>query len=107
MEALMQHLQAAGFSEVDFMLAAAPRRSSTKCRYDDRCLCFASWAAEKGIVPLGPTATQVVTVFPLQDTRSFTSTVKGYRSCLGSVLSCTGKAAVVQDRNISDMISSM
>ena len=34
-------------------------------------------------------------------------TVKGYRSCLASVLSHTDRATVLQDRIISDMASSM
>ena len=34
-------------------------------------------------------------------------TVKGYRTCLGSVLNRTGKAPVVQHKTISDMIASM
>ena len=34
-------------------------------------------------------------------------TIKGYRSCLASVLSGTGKAAAVQAKTISDMINSV
>ena len=34
-------------------------------------------------------------------------TIKGYRSCLASVLSRTGRAAEVQAKTISDMIMSM
>ena len=34
-------------------------------------------------------------------------TVKGYRTCLGSVLNRTGKATVVMHKTISDMIASM
>ena len=34
-------------------------------------------------------------------------TIKGYRSCLASVLSRTSNAAVVQSKTISDMITSM
>ena len=34
-------------------------------------------------------------------------TIKGYRSCLASVISRTGRAAAVQAKTISDMITSM
>ena len=53
MEALMQHFQAAEFSEAVFRLAAAPRRSSTNR--------FTHWAIEQGTDPLGPTAAQIAT----------------------------------------------
>ena len=36
MEALMRHYKAAGFSDEVSRLAAAPRRPSTNCMYDDR-----------------------------------------------------------------------
>ena len=61
MEALMQHFQAAGFSEEISSLAAAPIRTSSNHMYDDRWLCCAHWAEGQGIDPLGPTAAQIVT----------------------------------------------
>ena len=78
MEALMQHYQAAGFSREVSKFAAAPtcRRPSTNMTnrlYDDRWLCFTTWATGRG----------------------FDQTIKGYRSCLASVLSRTGRAAEV------------
>ena len=75
MEALMQHYQAAGFSREVSKFAAAPtcRRPSTNRMYDDRWLCFSTWATGRG----------------------FDQTVKGYRSCLASVLSRKGRAAEV------------
>ena len=77
--------------------------------HDDRWLHFAHWAAEQGNDPLGPTAAQITNfLFSLFETRGLSSQmVKGYRSCLASILSHTGRAAVVQDRIIFDMISSM
>ena len=73
MEALMQYYQAAGFSREFSKFAAAPtcRRPSTNRLYDDRWLCFTTWATGRG----------------------FDQTIKGYRSCLASVLSRTGRAA--------------
>ena len=87
MEALMQHYQAAGFSRKVSKFAAAPtcRRSSTNRMYDDRWLRFTTWATGRG----------------------FDQTIKGYRSCLASVLRRTGRAAEVQAKTISDMIMSM
>ena len=75
MEALMQHYQAAGFSREVSKFAAAPtcRRPSTNRIYDDRWLCFTTWAIWRG----------------------FDQTFKSYRSCLASVLSRTGRAAEV------------
>ena len=108
MEALMRHYKAAGFSDEVSRLAAAPRRPSTNRMYDDRWLCFARWAAGQGFDPLDPTAAQIVSfLFTLFDTHSLSpQTVKGYRTCLGSVLNRTGKAKVVH-KTISDMIASM
>ena len=107
MEALMQHYQAAGFSEEVSRLAAAPRRLSTNCMYDDRWLCFTHWAAELGFDPLSPTAAQIVAfLYSLFYTNGLSpQTIKG--TSLASVLNRTGKAAVVQNRTIFDMISSM
>ena len=75
MEALMQHYQAARFSREVSKFAAAPtcRRPSTNRMYDDRWLRFTTWGRGRG----------------------FDQTIKGYRSCLASVLSCTGRAAEV------------
>ena len=109
MEALMQHYKAAGFSDEVSRLAAAPRRPSTNRMYDDRWRRFSRWAAGQDINPLDPTAAQVASfLFELFDTHGLSpQTVKGYRTCLGSVLSCTGRARVVSHRTISDMIASM
>ena len=114
MEALMRHYKAAGFSDEVSRLAAAPRRPSTKRpstnrMYDDRWLRFARWAAGQGFDPLDPTAAQIASfLFDLFDTHGLSpQTIKGYRTCLGSVLNRTGKARVVLHRTISDMISSM
>ena len=77
--------------------------------YDDRWLGFANWATGKGFDPLVPTAAQIATfLYALYDTHGLSpQTIKGYRSCLASVLSHTGKAAAVQAKTISDMIMSM
>ena len=94
MEALMQHCQAAGFSKEVSRLMAAPRRPSMN---DDRWLRFAHWAAGQGNELLGPPAAQIASFYtPGQSLQ----TIKGYRSCLASVLSCTGNA-------IYDMITSV
>ena len=108
METLMQHYQAAGYSRGS-KLAAAPRRPSTNRMYDDRWLSFANWATGKGFDRLGPGAAQIAALlYELFDTRGLSpQTIKGYRSCLASVLSHTGKAAAVQAKTISDMIMSM
>ena len=76
MEALMQHYQATGFSWEVSKFATAPtcRRPSTNRMYDDRWLRFTIWATGRG----------------------FDQTIKGYRSCLASVLSRTGRAAEVE-----------
>ena len=109
MESLMRHYKAAGFSDEVSRLAAAPRRPSTNRMYDDRCCCFARWAAGQGVDPLNPTAAQVASfLFDLFDTHGLSPrTVKGYRTCIGSVLNRTGKTRVVLHRAISDMIASM
>ena len=77
--------------------------------YDDRWLRFTNWATGQGIDLLGPIAAQIATfLYYLFDTyRLSPQTIKGYRSCLASVLSCTGKAAAIQAKTISDMITSM
>ena len=109
MEALMLHYKAAGFSDEVSRLAAAPRRPSTNRMYDDRWCRFARWAAGQGVDPLNPTAAQVASfLFDLFDTHGLSPrTVKGYRTCIGSVLNRTGKTRVVLHRAISDMIASM
>ena len=109
MEALMRHYKAAGFSDEVSRLAAAPRRPSTNRMYDDRWCRFARWAAGQGVDPLNPTAAQVASfLFDLFDTHGLSpQTVKGYRTCIGSVLNRTGKSRVVSHRAISDMIASM
>ena len=93
MEALMRHYKAAGFSDEVSRLAAAPKRPSTNRIYDDRWLHFAPWAAGQGFDPLDPTAAQIASfLFTLFNTHGLSpQTVKGYRTCLGSVLNRTGK----------------
>ena len=109
MKALLQHYQAARFLKEVSKLTAAPRRPSMNRIYDDRWLHFPNWATGKGLDPLGPTAAQIAAfLYELFDTRGLSpQTIKGYRSCLASVLSRTGKAAAFQAKTISDMIMSM
>ena len=77
--------------------------------YDDRWLRFAHWAAGQGIGPLGPTVAQIAAfLYYLFDINGLSpQTIKGYRSCLASVISRTGRAAAVQAKTISDMITLM
>ena len=98
MEALVQHYLAAGFSKEVSKLATAPRRPSTNRMYDDRQPLFPNYTTGEGFDPLGPTAAQIAAfLYELFDTRGLSpQTIKGYRSCLALVLSCTGKAAAVQ-----------
>ena len=98
MEALMRHYKAAGFSDEVSRLAAATRRPSTNRMYDDRWLRFARWAAGQGFDPHDSRAAQIASfLFTLFDTHGLSpQTVKGYRTCLGSVLNRTGKAKVVR-----------
>ena len=109
MEALLQHYKAAGFSDEVYRLAAAPGRPSTKCMYDDRWLHFSDWTTRGGFDPLNLSAVQIAPfLHSLFDTHGLSpQTVKGYRTCLGSVLNRTGKASVVQHKTILDMIASM
>ena len=66
------------------------------------------WVAGQGIDPLGPTASQIAFLPYLFDTHGLSpQTIKGYRSCLASVLSKTGNAAAVKVKTISDMITSV
>ena len=110
MESLLQHYQAAGFSREVSKLATAPtcNRPSTNRMYDDG-LRFTNWATGRGFDPLGPTAAQKAAfLYELFDTHGVSpQTLKSYRSCLSSGLSCTGRAAEVQAKTISDMIMSM
>ena len=111
LEAVMQHYQAAGFSKRSLdsrqplELAAAPRRPSTNRAW----LRFTHWATGQGTDLLGPTAAQIAAfLYYLFDTQGLSPhSIKGYRSCLASVLSCTGMAAAVQAKTMSDMITSM
>ena len=59
--------------------------------------------------PLDPTAAQIASfLYDLFDTHGLSpQTIKGYRTCVGSVLNRTGRAKVVLHRTISDMIASM
>ena len=70
---------------------------------------FTRWAAGQGFDPLGPTAAQIASfLYDLFDTHGLSpQTIKGNRTCIGSVLNRTGKAKVVLHRTISDMIASM
>ena len=73
---------------------------------------FTRWAAGQGFNPLSPTAAQIASFLnTLFDTHGLSpQTIKGYRTCLGSVLHVlnrTGKAKVVLHKTISDMIASM
>ena len=99
----MRHYKAAGFLDEVSRLAAAPRRPSTNRMYDDRWPRFARWAAGQGFDPLDTTTSQIASfLFTLFDTHGLSpQTVKGYRTCLGSVLNRTGKAKVVQHKTIS------
>ena len=58
---------------------------------------------------LDPTAAQIASfLFDLFHTHGLSpQTIKGYRTCIGSVLNRTGRAKVVLHRTISDMIASM
>ena len=77
--------------------------------YYDRCLRFTHWATREGFDPLNPTAAQIAAfLYSLFDKHGLLpQTVKGYRTCLGSLLNRTGKAKVAQHKTISDMIASM
>ena len=109
MEALVRHYKAACFSDEVTRLAATPRRPSTNRMYDNLWLRFACWAAEQGFDLLSPTAAQIASfLYTLFDTHGLSpQTIKGYRTCLGSLLNRTGKAKVVLHKTISDMIASM
>ena len=92
MEALVQHYKAAGFSDEVSRLATAPRRPSTNRMYDDRWLRFTRWAAGQGFDLLNPSAAQIAFfLYSLFDTGLSPQTIKGYRTCLGSVLNVQAK----------------
>ena len=76
--------------------------------YDDRWCRFTRWAAGQGFDPLDPTAAQIASfLFDLFDTHGLSpQTIKGYRTCIGSVLNRTGRAKVVLHRTMC-MIASM
>ena len=103
----MRYYQTAGFPAEVSRLAAVPMRPSTNRMFDDRC--FAHWATREGFDALNPTAAQIAAfLYTLFDTHGLSpQTIKGYRTCLGSVLNRTGKVIVVQHKTISDMIASM
>ena len=105
----MRHYKAAGFSDEVSRLAAAPRRPSTNRMYDDRWRRFTRWAVGQGFDPLDPTAAQIASfLYDLFDTTACPpQTIKGYRTCIVSVLNRTVRAKVVLHRTISDMIASM
>ena len=99
MEAPMRHYKAAGFSYEDSRLAVAPSRPSTNRMYDDRWLLFTRWAAAAQIASF---------IYLLFDTHGLSpQTIKGYRTCLGSVLGQTVKAKVILHKTISDIITSI
>ena len=101
MDALMQHYQSGGFLKEVSRLTAARRRPSTNRMFQDRWLRFMPWGAGQEIDPLGPTAAQIAFLYYLFDTHGLSpQTIKGYRSCLASVLSHTGNAAAVQVKTI-------
>ena len=93
------------FEEVS-RLAAAPGKPSTNRVYDDKWLHFPHWATGQGIDALGPTAAQIAAfLYYLFDTQGLSpQSIKGYRSCLASVVSGTGMTAAVQAKTMSDMI---
>ena len=100
--------QGSRLSDVVSRLAAAPRRPSTNRMYDDRWLRFTRWAAGQDFDPLNPSAAQIASfLYSLFDTGLSLQTIKGYRTCLCSVLNHISKAKVVLHRTISDMIASM
>ena len=96
------------FKEVSRLLAT-PRRPSTYRVYNNRWLRFAHWTTGQEIDPLGPTPAQIATfLYYLFDNQGLSPlSIKGYRSCLVSVLSHTGTAVAVQAKTMSDMITSM
>ena len=112
------HLHALRFSssiikQQDFQkkylgLLRATRRPSAIRMYDDRWICFIHWAAGQGFDLLSNAAAQIAAfLYSLFDTHGLSpQTIKGYRTCLASVLNRTSKAKVVQNRTVSDVISS-
>ena len=99
MKALMQHYKAAVFSDEVSRLAAAPRRPSTNCMYDDWWLHFTHWVAREGFDPLNPTAAQIAAF----SYSLFEAIELVWAQCLTGL----SKAKVVHQKTISDMIASM
>ena len=95
------HYQAEFSKEVS-RLTAACRRPSTNKMYDDRWLHFAHWDAGQGIDQKANFLHYLLDAHGLSP-----QTIKGYRSCLVSVLSRTGRATAVQAKTISDVITLM
>ena len=79
------------------IFTAAPGRPSTDRMYGDRWLRFAHWATGQVIDLFGPTAAQIAAfLYYLFDTQGLSpQSIKAYKSCLSSFLSCTGNAAAV------------
>ena len=92
----MQHYPAAGFSREVSKLAAAPtcRRPSTNRITTTGG--YASLTGPQGVDPLGPTAAQIAAfLYELFYNHGvLPQTLKGYRSCLASVLSRMGRPAI-------------
>ena len=103
----MQHYQAARFSKEVSRLAAAPKRQ-TECMTTGG---FASLTGpqDRELIRLVPQLLKLpLLLYYLFDTHVLSpQTIKGYRSCLASVLNRTGKGASVQAKTSSDMITSM
>ena len=73
--------------------------------YHNRWLRFAQWATGQGIYPLDPTASQIaIFLYYLFDTHGLKLS-KDTGPAQPQVLSCTGNAAAVQAKTISDMIT--
>ena len=92
------------FSDSWQLLEEGPQQTGCKVIGDFTLLIA---LAGQGIDPLGPTAGQIVTfLYYLFDTDGPSpQTIKGFRTCLASVLSRRGKAAAVQAKTISDIAS--
>ena len=73
----------------------------------DSCWCLQR--SHRAFDPLSPTVAQIASfLYTRFDIHGLSlQTIKGYRTCLGSVLNRTGKAKVVLHKTISDMIASM
>ena len=71
------------------------------------CTTIGGSASPDGLQGRALTAQMASFLYSLFDTGLSPQTIKGYRTCLGSVLNRTAKAKVVLHRTISDMIASM